>query len=126
MQRTWYLSTRAASGRLPEVERRRIERTLERYCEVRVPAHLRGELQVGYRIRGTAVTLFERRPAWAEPEEWTESLVAQFRYDPLAEKWSLYWSDRRQKWHPCDRRPAREIASLLRDVHADRSGIFWG
>jgi hypothetical protein len=126
MERTWYRSSRPAPGRLSDEERRRIEPVLKRYCEARVPPRFRDEIQVDYRIRGTTVTLFERRSAWRAPGEWTESSVAQFRYDPVTATWSLLCCDRHQRWHPYDRRPTKNLASLLREVDADRSGIFWG
>ena len=126
MERTWYKSSRPAPGRLSDEECQRIEVALGRYCEARVPPHARDEIQLTHRIRGTTVTLFERRPAWRAPGEWTETSVAQFRYEPVTGMWSLFCCDRHQRWHPYDRRPAKKLASLLREVDADRSGIFWG
>jgi len=41
---------------IPELERRRVERALENFCE-RVPVHIRRELMFEYRFRGDAVTL---------------------------------------------------------------------
>ena len=126
MKQTWYISSRPAAGRLSDEERQRVESVLKRYCAARVPPHIRDEIQVDYRIRGTTVTLFERRPAWQRPGEWTESPVAQFRYDPATAMWSLHGCDRRRRWHSCGRGPAKTLASLLREVDTDRSGIFWG
>ena len=45
-------------------------------------------------MRGNNVTLFEHRPVFRMPDTWTNGKVAQFRYDPTSERWTLYWSDR--------------------------------
>jgi len=117
---------RARAWRLSHEQCLKVEAKLERYCEARVPARARGEIQLLHRIRGTTVTLFERRPAWRAPEEWVESPVAQFRYQPLTGLWTLYCCDRRLRWHRYDSRPRKTLASLLREVDVDRTGIFWG
>jgi len=46
---------------IPELERRRVERALETFCE-RVPLHIRPELTYEDWFRGKAVTLLDRRP----------------------------------------------------------------
>ena len=122
----WYKSSRPAPGRFSGEERRRIEVVLQRYAEARVPPHARDEVQLTYRVRGTTVTLIERRPAWRAPGQWTEISVAQFRHEPATGTWSLYCADRNRRWHPYGCRSARKLETLLRVVDADRSGIFWG
>ena len=74
-------------------------------------------------VRGNNVTLFEDRPVWRMPGEW----IAQFRYNPTSERWTLYWSNRhgRSLLYE-DKRPAADIATLIREVDADPIGAFWG
>jgi hypothetical protein len=50
-------------GSLPELVRKSVEREVGRYCEERVPPHLRAKIKMEYEIRGS-VTLIERRPPW--------------------------------------------------------------
>ena len=126
MRRTWSLPSRPAPGQLSEEQCRKIEAVLGRYCEARVPPHVRGEIQLLHRIRGTTATLVERRPAWRAPGEWTELPVAQFRYEPQTELWTLYCRDRNLRWHRYDGPSRKTLSSLLREVDADRTGIFWG
>ena len=77
--------------------------------------------------RGNNVTLFEDRPVWRMPDEWTDGKAAQFRYDPASERWTLYWSDRHGRWLLYSpKRPAGDIATLIREVDEDPAGAFWG
>lgn len=77
--------------------------------------------------RGNGVTLFEHRPVWRMPDEWTNGKVAQFRYDSTSDRWTLYWSDRHGRWLRYEgKRPAADIATLIREVDADPAGAFWG
>ena len=110
-----------------EFEKRLIEREVGGFCKRRVPAEIHDELRLDYTIRGNSVTLLEIRPAWRRPGEWTELKVAQFRRDPETKKWSLYWRDRRERWHLYDDLPpANNLGVLIREVDADPTGIFWG
>ncbi len=116
-----------ASVAIPEFELRRVRALLERYCEARVPPHVRHKLTLGFSVRGSAVTLFERRPRFDAPSEWLEHGVARFRYSAAAGSWSLYCMHRDLKWHrylSCG--PAKRFETLLDEVQADPTGIFWG
>ncbi|KMY66395.1 hypothetical protein AAU61_17085 [Desulfocarbo indianensis] len=99
------------------------------YCEGKVPPHVRDKLRIAYRIRGNSVTVFEERPRWDKPdsEEWTSLPIAQFRYDPGTNKWTLYCADRNGRWHKYDlANPVKNIETLIAKVEEDRTGIFWG
>jgi hypothetical protein len=112
---------------IPEFELRRVKALLTPYCEARVPPHVRHKLTVGFAVRGGAVTLFERRPRFDAPNEWIEHGVARFRYNATTATWSLYCMYRDLKWHRYESRgPARRFETLLNEVHADPTGIFWG
>ena len=110
---------------LPIGTRRRIAETLALYCVERVPARLRDEIKLGYRIRTTAVTLYQER--LADPGRWIKLVVAQLRYNPDLEHWKLYCADRNARWHRYDLAPpARSIEPLLAEIDHDPTGIFWG
>lgn len=112
---------------IPEFELRRVEALLERYCDARVPLHVRHKLTLGFSVRGSAVTLFERRPRYDAPKEWLEESVARFRYNAVSGTWSLYCMYRDLKWHRYERSgPAKRFDMLLNEVQADPTGIFWG
>src|SRR3990172_6645364 len=70
---------------------------------------------------------FEHRPVFRVPSKWTNSKVAQFRYDSASNNWTLYCSDRNGRWHRYTRkRPTEDISKLLLEVDRDPTGIFWG
>lgn len=76
-------------GSLPEIVRKTVERDGGRYCENRVPAHVRDKIRMEFEIRGNSVTIIERRPPWREDfgPEWSRLTVAQLRYEN--EGWAL-------------------------------------
>ena len=104
-------------------------RTVEAYCESRVPEDLRQEIRIKCTRRGKSITIVERRPPW-NPDlssEWSEVKVAQLRHDDSAGTWSLHCSDSNARWHVFDQaRPSRTVEPLLAMIEADPTGIFWG
>lgn len=114
-------------GSLPELVRKGVERDLGRYCEERIPPHVRDKIRMEYEIRGNSVTLIERRPPWRpeQTSEWSRSTVAQLRYEQA--KWALYWSDRNGRWHPYDLfDPTPDLSAALREIDDDPTAVFWG
>jgi len=65
---------------LSDTQQADVTRRLNALCEARVPPAARGEVRVGFRMRGAEVILFEERPGFQPPEEWREQAVAKFRY----------------------------------------------
>jgi hypothetical protein len=112
---------------IPELTRRRAERLLQQLIDRRVPPHVRNEIRMSVETRGNNITLFEHRPVWRMPDKWTDGKVAQFRYEPTSERWTLLWSDRHGRWLRYEgKRPAADIATLIREVDEDPVGAFWG
>ncbi len=111
---------------IPELERRRVERALDKFCE-RVPPEIRDQLRYEYSFSGNAVVLAELRPARRDPGAWTNLPVAKFVYSPRIGGWSLRWCDRHERWHRYDgyeNRPT--FAEVLAEVTRDPTGIFFG
>jgi hypothetical protein len=111
---------------IPELERRRVERVLDKFCES-VRPEIRDKLRYEYRFSGNAVLLVERRPAFRDPSTYSELAVARFVYSPTVGGWSLRWSDRRERWHRYEgfeNRPT--FRELLDEVKRDPTGIFFG
>jgi hypothetical protein len=112
---------------LPEIIHKKVERELAAFCERRIPAHVRDKLRLTFEFRADSVTLFEDRPLWNDPAQWTHSKVAQFRFDMKTLRWSLYCCDRNSKWHLYESAPATaSFEGLLAEVDRDPTGIFWG
>ena len=112
---------------LPEFTRKLVETKLTKYCEQKIPLHVRHQLRLNYRFRGNQVTLFEERPVFDQPEKWGESVIAQFRFSPQDKKWSLYCADRNSRWHLYTLlAPSADFDDLLKEVDRDPTGIFYG
>ena len=104
-----------------------VETKLSKYCEQRIPPHVRNRVRLNYRIRGNQVTLFEERPGFKQPSEWVEISMAQFRFNPQDKKWSLYCADRNSRWHLYGLlSPSADFDDLLKEVDRDPTGIFYG
>jgi Protein of unknown function (DUF3024) len=100
---------------------------VERYCEASVPAAMRSHMRLEHSVRGSAITIVERRPPWREDfgPEWSSSKLAQLRYD--GGLWTLYCADSNGRWWRYDEAaPARDVAPLLAAIDEDVTGIFWG
>lgn len=100
-----------------------------RFCEERTPVELRDRLRLECSARGNAITIVERRPPWNPSfgTDWTTSEIAQLRRDTARGTWSLRWHGRDGRWHAYeDTRPSRDVGSLLAEIDADPTGIFWG
>src|SRR6266511_5341653 len=72
----------ATAARPPETDVARVRR----YCQRRVPPHARDQVRLETVVRGSAITIIERRAPWRDDfgPEWSRLKVAQLRYDPGA------------------------------------------
>jgi hypothetical protein len=99
---------------------------IRKYCEARVPKRKREQVRVEYAARGNRVTISELRPMWSGvSDEWIAHFVAQLRYDPADNTWTICWRDR-TGWRPLPALEPGELASVLEELTADPSGLFWG
>jgi hypothetical protein len=112
---------------LSELTKKQVEKILTQYCSERPQVYIHEKLKLGFKFRANSVTLYEERPAFAKPGIWVEIGVAQFRFSPQNKEWILYWADSHSKWHCYDAvKPSRNFETLLKEVHEDPTGIFWG
>ena len=71
----------------------------------------------------------ECRAPWREDygPEWTRRGIARLRYTAKHQHWTLYWSDRNQRWHKYDLiAPTSDVLVLLDELDRDPTCIFWG
>jgi len=109
---------------LPELDLVRVAK----YCDARVPVHAHDKIRIEYKIRGKSVTIFDCRPPWHESAgpEWSRLPVAQLRFNPTTNEWTLFCADRNSRWHLYDFVEPGSVAELLAEIEADPTGIFWG
>lgn len=111
-----------------EFEHKLWERTVGTWLEARrPPPEIRPELDLGFRIEGQSIEIFEIRPLWRHPGKKIESSVAKATYVKSRELWKVYWKRADLRWHRYE--PAGEMGSLedvLALVGEDAYGAFWG
>ena len=77
---------------LSELVRKRVERALAAFMQKRrPPAHIRSELDLGYRIARQSVEVFEIRPQWNDSSQKLERSVAKATYVRSRSIWKVYW-----------------------------------
>lgn len=112
---------------LPDLVKHSAKKKIEAFCERRVPAHVRDQIRLTIKFRGSSMTLIENRPYFRDPSTWTEAPIAQFRFDTDKRSWKLYSRDRNSRWHEYDfTEPRSSLDELIEEVDRDPTGIFWG
>jgi len=73
---------------LPETDVVRVQR----WCQGRVPEHIRDEVRVEVDVAERHLTIVECRPPWRADmdSDWTRFPIARLRYAKTAGVWSLY------------------------------------
>lgn len=93
----------------------------------RPPPHIRPKLDIGYRITGQSVEIFEIRPDWQNPAVTMETPVAKATFVRSQNRWRVFWMRRDLNWHGYE--PNLEVASLqafLNVVDRDEFYCFFG
>lgn len=114
---------------LSEFEIKRCEKLMDEYIERnRPPVHIRSELDIGYRISGQSIEIFEIRPVWrGKPGELMEHSVAKTTFVRTQGIWKVYWQRADLKWHRYD--PDAEVSNLegfIAVVERDEYCCFYG
>ncbi|MCC5789681.1 MAG: DUF3024 domain-containing protein [Opitutales bacterium] len=113
---------------LSEFEIERIKALVEEFLERRrPPLEIRDKLDLGYRIEGQSVVLFEVRSRYDNPKEKIEFAVAKATYVRKSNSWKIFWQRADLRWHGYEPHP--EVDSLekfLEVVDKDQYHCFWG
>jgi hypothetical protein len=64
-------------------------------------------LDLGYRLVGQSVEVFETRPFWRDASKTMENPVARATYVKAGRYWKIYWHRADLKWHRCDPHPSQ-------------------
>ena len=113
---------------ISEFEIKRCEKELEKFLEQnRPPAHVRAQVDLGYRIAGQSVEIFEVRPGFRDPSTKTEISVAKTTYVKSQKVWKVYWMRQDLKWHSYPPAPqVRYLEEFLALVKEDANACFFG
>lgn len=113
---------------LSEFEKKKCEKLVREFVEKRrPPSHVRKELDLGFRVKGQSVEIFEIRPLWRQPEKTIEEAVAKSTYVKTQKGWKVYWQRADLKWHRYDPNPEVDSLEEFLDI-VDRDEyacFFW-
>jgi hypothetical protein len=112
-----------------QLETARIKRLVGAFIVGRRPApHIRPKLDLGFRVAGQSVVIFEIRPVWrGKPGLKQEGPVAKATYVRTNDRWRIFWMRADLKWHRYE--PASEVKTVedfLAVVDKDTHACFWG
>ncbi|MGM8226191.1 DUF3024 domain-containing protein [Cellvibrio sp. ARAG 10.3] len=113
---------------ISEFEIKRCEKELEKFLdEKRPPAHVRAKVDLGYRITGQSVEIFEVSPHFRNPGEKIEIAVAKATYIKSQKLWKVYWMRQDLKWYSYPPAPqVRHFEEFLTLVKEDVNACFFG
>ena len=111
-----------------EFELKKIEKAAKRYIDKnRPPPHIRHQVDLGYRISGQSVEIFEIRPFWINPQETIEESIAKVTYVKSQKVWKVYWQRADFKWHRYEPNPeVKTIEAFFNLIEQDVHGCFFG
>ncbi|MFA7278867.1 MAG: DUF3024 domain-containing protein [Sterolibacterium sp.] len=101
---------------------------LGKYCEDKVPIHVRDQVRLTYLFMGNTVTLFEERPVYNQLDKRTKIPIAQFRLNVVDHLWRLYNASkkRHEGWmQHVNAQPTADFETLLMALDQDQTGAFW-
>ncbi len=113
---------------LPETDLARVRRWVDAQNEA-MPSEAADQVRIEMDVDPRAITILECRPPWDEPAnpEWIRHEIARLRYTESRSEWALYWRDRHSRFHLYDRiEPTPNVESLLTEIDADPTCVFWG
>ena len=113
---------------LTDIERRRCEKALAQFLEKRrPPEHIREQLDIGYRMNGQSVEIFEVRPDWRDKSKKMETPVAKATFVRTRNRWNVFWKRRDLKWHGYEPNPeVQSLEAFLHVVDRDEYCCFFG
>jgi hypothetical protein len=111
-----------------DLDTKRIENAMATFlAKRRPPPHIRPELDIGYRLNGQSIEIFEIRPQWDNPAITREHPLAKATYVRTQNLWKVFWKRSDLKWHGYE--PAATVKSIdefLAVVDADQYCCFFG
>ncbi len=110
-----------------DIEKQRIKKEVGGLCSKRTPAHLKDKLRFEYEIDKQSVIIYEIRPMWDNPDEFTKSPTAKLTYVISRKIWNLYWQRANMKWKKYEpKESAKNLKDLVQEIDNDIYGCFFG
>jgi hypothetical protein len=111
-----------------EFEAKRCEKLAAAFVEMRrPPPHVRAQVDLGFRVTGQSVEIFELRADWRDASQMFEHPVAKTTFVKSRKAWKVLWAHSDGNWHLY--KPSPEVRSLeefLGVVEEDPHACFFG
>ena len=112
---------------LRELEKKRIEKIVGRFCNNRVPAHLRKKIKLYYVIRGNNVKIIESRTHWQNKDQWSNVPIARLKYEEDSLEWQLFCTRSNGRWENYPNFvPTKDLKQIVNEIDKDPYKVFWG
>jgi nicotinamidase-related amidase len=113
---------------IPSIQKQLAIKQIEKYCNTKLPEHVRNEIALKYELKGNTITLIESRPRWDDASAvWIDMPIAKMKYDVKSMKWQLYCVLGNGKWIVYDDlEPQQDMQECLDEIEEDPTCIFWG
>ena len=110
-----------------ELEIKLIDKEIGGLCRDMNRPEFKDELSIEYRVEKQDVIIFEKRPAYQRPKEYTETPAAKLKYLRTKIEWRIFWMRGDLKWHRYN--PVKnsvKLSDLVTEIKSDPYGCFWG
>jgi hypothetical protein len=104
-----------------DLDKKRIEKAMDAFlAKRRPPVHIRSELDIGFRIEGQSVEIFEIRPQWDDHSVISQHPFVKATYVRTQNRWKVFWMRASLKWQSYEPVPTvASISEFLEVVDAD-------
>lgn len=110
-----------------DIELQKVKKIVGALCSEKTPDHLKDQLRFEYEIENQNVIIYEVRPAWKNPSEFTRMPLAKLIYVRTENIWKLYWQRASGKWvlyQP--KKSSKDLGILVGVIDKDSHGCFFG
>ena len=110
-----------------DIELHKIKKAVGSLCDKRTPQHKKDQLRYDYEIEKQNVFIYEIRPLWNNPKEFTKLSFAKLTYVKSQRIWKLYWQRANGKWIKyTDKNWNKSLGALIQEIDYDEFGCFFG
>jgi hypothetical protein len=110
-----------------DIDIQRIKNEVGGLCKRKTPVHLKDKLRFDYAIEKQNVIIYEIRPVWNNPAEFTSLPIAKLTYVAIRKIWKLYWKRASGKWVRYETETsAKDLRALVQAIEEDIYGCFFG
>ena len=112
---------------LTDIETRKVKKIVGALCSEKTPDHLKDKLRFEFEIEKQNVIIYEVRPMWKNPSEFTKMPIAKLTYVRTENIWKLYWKRASGKWVLYEPKgSSKDLRYLVGEIEEDAHGCFFG